>query len=346
MHELVLGSPSEWVLKGEGNANAVFGYAGTDPALIGRIIRVRKQPAEAAADHTSDKLTKDLWGPDAEQLSDVSQYFVPALGSRYLATGVQIQLSSDYVAGLNRQLKDNQQLHNPCESSLQMSSQSLFQQSTTQQGLNNEDKHAQSQHDEALDLEAKHAIKKRVSRFQLQQHLKLAQGKISSISAYDPLDLFSGGAIRTHKALVALIANPQNNLKFFMDGKPVDTLGLTAQPDSAETLVGKSFGLDSDSMKPGDAFALLANVLTDILLREGVLPKLLSIQALDAHDIMGIYPFQFSEFQEGFDLVAVPKIAVQIKYKLTVVDLDVKPHSKILNHYCLDQDIMKQQAME
>ncbi|KAA6429944.1 MAG: hypothetical protein FRX49_00376 [Trebouxia sp. A1-2] len=367
-----------------------------------------------------------------------------------------------------------------------MSSQSLFQQSTTQQGLNNEDKHAQSQHDEALDLEgqphtnrqagnvqtkraqaahqllpalcveikpkwgllpmspaiaAKHAIKKRVSRFQLQQHLKLAQGKISSISAYDPLDLFSGGAIRTHKALVALIANPQNNLKFFMDGKPVDTLGLTAQPDSAETLVGKSFGLDSDSMKPGDAFALLANVLTDILLREGVLPKLLSIQALDAHDIMGIYPLychvlqqlrsqtdspnvahsltliegvsseselsalqpqeahvmsllrktwseqismirdyllattakdcslmitmqalpaavspghtesqcscsQFSEFQEGFDLVAVPKIAVQIKYKLTVVDLDVKPHSKILNHYCLDQDIMKQQAME
>jgi len=55
---------------------------------------------------------------------------------------------------------------------------------------------------------------------------------------------------------------------------------------------------------------------------------------------------QFSEFQEGFDLVAVPKIAVQIKYKVAVVDLDVKPHSKILSHYCLDQETMKQQAME
>lgn len=62
MHELVLGTSSAWVLKGEGNANAVFGYVGTAPALIGRVIRIRKQPAEAATDHTSDSLTKDLWG--------------------------------------------------------------------------------------------------------------------------------------------------------------------------------------------------------------------------------------------------------------------------------------------
>lgn len=177
---------------------------------------------------------------------------------------VQIQLSSDWVAGLNRQLKDNQQLHNPVtlltlngsilpdatvflptasadnatakvpasqpccthscalqhESSLQISSQPPSQQSTVEQGINNKDKHAQSQHDETLDLggqshtsrqagnvqtykaqaayqllpalcveikpkwgllptspaiAAKHAIKKQVSRFQLQQHLKLAQ---------------------------------------------------------------------------------------------------------------------------------------------------------------------------
>ncbi len=73
-----------------------------------------------------------------------------------------------------------------------------------------------------------------------------------------------------HKALVALIGNPQNNLKFFVDGKPVDAMGLTAQFDSTKTLVEKSFGLDSDSIKPGDAVALLADVLKDILLREGM----------------------------------------------------------------------------
>ncbi|KAL0030762.1 hypothetical protein WJX77_005374 [Trebouxia sp. C0004] len=422
MHELVLGTSSEWVLKGEGNANAVFGYAGTDPALIGRVVRVRKQPAEAATGHTSDKLTKDLWGPDAEQLSDVSQYFVPALGSKYLATGVQIQLSSDLVAGLNRQLKHNQQLQN--QVTLLTLNGSILPDATV-----------------FLPTAIAAAATAKVSRFQLQQHLKLAQGKISSISAYDPLDLFSGETVRMHRTLVALIANPQNNLKLFVDGKPVDTLDHTAQLDSTESLVEKAFGLDSDFAEPGNAVTLLADVLKHILLREGVLQKLLSIQALDAHDIEGIYPLychmlqqlrlqtdgpnvvhrqtpfegvgsecelsalqpqkahvmslvrktwseqismirdyllattakdcslmitmqalpaaaspdhmesqchcsHFSEFQKGFDLVSVPKIAVQLKYKVAVVDLDVKPHSKILSHYCLDQEIIKHQAME
>ena len=53
-----------------------------------------------------------------------------------------------------------------------------------------------------------------------------------------------------------------------------------------------------------------------------------------------------SELQQGFDLAAVPKIALRIKYKVAIVDLDVKQHSKILSHYCLDQDIVKQQARE
>ncbi len=38
MHELVRGNSSEWVLKGEGNANAVFGYVGTDPALVSTVL--------------------------------------------------------------------------------------------------------------------------------------------------------------------------------------------------------------------------------------------------------------------------------------------------------------------
>jgi hypothetical protein len=38
MHEFVLGISSEWVLKGEGDANAVFGYVGTDPALVRTVL--------------------------------------------------------------------------------------------------------------------------------------------------------------------------------------------------------------------------------------------------------------------------------------------------------------------
>lgn len=196
------------------------------------------------------------------------------LSSMHVAQ-VQIQLSSDWVAGLNRQLKVNHQLHNQvrlltlngsilpdatvfptafadnatakvsasqplsthscalqCESSLQMSSQPSSQQSTTQQGIENQDKHAQSQHDEALDqphtyrqasnvqtecvqaaqqllpalcveikpkwgllptspaIAAQHAIKKQVSRFQLQQHLKLAQVSLDPSMSRHSLPLF------------------------------------------------------------------------------------------------------------------------------------------------------------
>ena len=38
MHELVLGTSSDWVLKGEGNANAVFNYVGTAPALVSTVL--------------------------------------------------------------------------------------------------------------------------------------------------------------------------------------------------------------------------------------------------------------------------------------------------------------------
>ena len=38
VHKILLGTSSEWVLKGEGNANAVCGYAGTDPALVSTVL--------------------------------------------------------------------------------------------------------------------------------------------------------------------------------------------------------------------------------------------------------------------------------------------------------------------
>ncbi len=48
-----------------------------------------------------------------------------------------------------------------------------------------------------------------------------AQGKIKHLSKYDPLDLFSGEPQRVEAALAALFAEPQNNLKLFLDGSPM-----------------------------------------------------------------------------------------------------------------------------
>jgi inositol-pentakisphosphate 2-kinase len=51
--------------------------------------------------------------------------------------------------------------------------------------------------------------------------LKLKNAKISDVSSYCPIDLFSGDAKLMSCAIRGLFENPQNNLKMFMNGKMV-----------------------------------------------------------------------------------------------------------------------------
>ena len=55
--------------------------------------------------------------------------------------------------------------------------------------------------------------RKEVSRYQLHQRLKLTRGERKKLSAYDPLDLFSGDKERIRLAVNALFECPQNNLR-------------------------------------------------------------------------------------------------------------------------------------
>lgn len=51
--------------------------------------------------------------------------------------------------------------------------------------------------------------------------MKLKNERISCVSGYCPIDLFSGKADRMNRAVKGLIDNPQNNLKMFLDGKMI-----------------------------------------------------------------------------------------------------------------------------
>lgn len=62
------------------------------------------------------------------------------------------------------------------------------------------------------------------SRYRLLQHHKLAKGKVSRISSYDPVKLLSKQQQLIHEALVAAIDEPQNNFRVFIDGKLVSNL--------------------------------------------------------------------------------------------------------------------------
>lgn len=56
------------------------------------------------------------------------------------------------------------------------------------------------------------------SRYRLHQKLKVARGECAEESAYDPLDLFSADETRIRRAVDALFACPQNNLRICRDG--------------------------------------------------------------------------------------------------------------------------------
>ena len=115
----------------------------------------------------------------------------------------------------------------------------------------------------------RHPIQRRVSRYQLHQRLKLAQGSISQLSGYDPLDLFSGDDERVDAALAALLAQPQNNLRLFWRGAAV----------SPGEVCGSSGAMQSFGGAPG-----LIRLLRTVLHREGeALARVLSMSPRQPH---------------------------------------------------------------
>lgn len=73
--------------------------------------------------------------------------------------------------------------------------------------------------------------------FCVHQHLKLCRGDIRWPSRYCPLDMFSGRRERVRRAVGRLLPNPQNNLKIFVNGKP-----LVARDNGFLDAAGRAMG--------------------------------------------------------------------------------------------------------
>ena len=76
----------------------------------------------------------------------------------------------------------------------------------------------------------------------LKQHAKVFRGEIDNISAYCPLDLFSGDRARMKRAIFDLYENPNNRFKLFLDGRTVYTESIGELGD-AEEAAAKFFGM-------------------------------------------------------------------------------------------------------
>jgi len=81
-------------------------------------------------------------------------------------------------------------------------------------------------------------------QFCLQQLEKIRRGKYESRSAYCPVDLFSARLDRKRFALAQLIQNPQNNLRFFIDGKLIYSMETMEELGSAVCAKHSSGQLD------------------------------------------------------------------------------------------------------
>ncbi|CAN4122882.1 unnamed protein product [Withania somnifera] len=132
-------------------------------------------------------------------------------------------------------------------------------------------------------------IKRSVSRFKMHQTLKFHQRKISEISAYDPLDLFSGSRDRVQKAIKGLFRTPLNNFQIFLNSSLIlGGLGGNAEATSCE--VGETF---ENALKcviqavDGQLTKCFLDLISETIFSSGLLNKLLEAQKLDNLDIGG-----------------------------------------------------------
>ncbi|KAI4316844.1 hypothetical protein L6164_024784 [Bauhinia variegata] len=304
---------ADWVYRGEGAANLVLAYIGSSPAFIGKVMRVRKSPrngSQVIKSSTSLTAHERLLWKDVDGLISssnkemtgqlfVQQVMKPLLGSKYVDPGTCVLVSREFLESIEKNVicqrpawrVDTAQVDAHCDSVLLLSDHSLFP-------------HGSLQADLCISVEIKPkcgflplsrfisegtAVKRRITRFQMHQVLKLHQGKISNLSEYNPLDLFSGSKERIHKAIKDLFTTPQNNFRVFLNGSLIfGALGGGAT--NTNFLIAKAF---EDALKPviqaGDGLRT-ENFLNLVALgvhKSGVLDRLLEVQKLDNVDIEG-----------------------------------------------------------
>lgn len=116
--------------------------------------------------------------------------------------------------------------------------------------------------------------------------------QISRVSEYDPLDLFSGSRDRIIQAVRSLIATPQNNFRLLLNSSlAFGDLGCGMDDTAASHEVSKPF---EDVIKDviltdrGHRLECFLELLAEMIIRSGVLSRLLLVQKLDKFDIEGV----------------------------------------------------------
>lgn len=316
MMELILEEEDarDWTYRGEGAANLVLAYTGSSPAFIGKVIRVQKvgrngskcENGHAVLSKHERIVWKDAGAIVTSPTKEVAQQLyvqcvmIPLLGSEYVDAGIRILVSRKFLESIERNVLCQRpgwrvsaaKVLTCSDSVLLMSDHSLFPYGTFkgEPCISVEIKPKCGFLPSSRFIADENAIKKNVTRFKMHQFLKLQQLQISQMSEYDPLDLFSGSRERIQKAIKALFATPQNNLRVFLNGSLIygglegDTQGANLIKAEAFEDYLKSFIHAKDGLRTINFIHLVG----DTTFKFGMLDRLLEAQKLDKFDIEGV----------------------------------------------------------
>lgn len=224
---------SEWQYKGEGNANIVFAYRGTKSNLVGHVLRVRKKRPSQVGHDVAAELEKEVWssvlgtseGGLPREVHYIATQLGPLLGSSYVNGGVLVPLPSEIM-----RLCQNRGVEvDPTSPALLMTDHTLAVPTSEGSGqwmpigpaVCVEIKPKAGFITDSPWVAPENRLKRQLPRFSLHQVYKFVKGKVPCLSTYNPLDLFSGEEGRMRRALQALMVEPQNNLRVFIDGQQI-----------------------------------------------------------------------------------------------------------------------------
>lgn len=296
---------SDWIYRGEGAVNLVLAYSGSSPAFSGKIIRVQKALRNGSNYDTGSSVVSKheciVWKDDgaivtspnreiAEQLY-VKCVMIPLLGSEFVDPGVRILVSREFLESVERNVLSQRpgwrvkaaRVDSCADSVLLMSDHSVYADSTFKgvPCISVEIKPKCGFLPSSSFIADETSIKKDVTRFKMHQVLKLQQLQVQQLSEYDPLDLYSGSRERIHKALKALFATPQNNLRVFLNGSLIYGTNLVKAEAFEDHL--KSFIHGEDGLRTSS----FVHLVIEAIVKLGVLDRLLEVQKLDKFDVEG-----------------------------------------------------------
>lgn len=208
----------DWRYIAEGALNIALRYVGSDSALQGKILRLRKLNPETSA--------RSL----VEAHTFVERVMLPLLTREFVPESHLVEISKKLLKDLDECIGDARPFHRR-KHSLDLDARFgvlMRDQSRLACGCGKTEDEEGGCTSFAFEIkpkwgflckDSKYSVKRRVDRFTMHQQLKKHQAKLdqddAQISSYNPLELYQGDALR---ALEQLESTPQNNFRLFING--------------------------------------------------------------------------------------------------------------------------------